>query len=73
MITELGNKVQESKFIHDNQQRVVDQLENQKAAVSGVSLDEEMTSLIQYEQAYQAAARMVTTVDELMDTVLRMI
>lgn len=73
LITGIGNQVQEAKFIKDNQERIVEQLSNQQAAVSGVSLDEEMTNLIQYEQAYQAAARMVTTVDELMESVLRMI
>lgn len=73
VVTELGNQVQQAKFIKDNQARVIERLNNQKANVSGVSLDEEMTNLIKFEQAYQAAARMVGTVDELMDTVLRMV
>ena len=73
VVTELGNQVQQAKFIKDNQARVIERLNNQKATVSGVSLDEEMTNLIKFEQAYQAAARMVGTVDELMDTVLRMV
>ncbi|HDY75559.1 MAG TPA: flagellar hook-associated protein FlgK [Candidatus Marinimicrobia bacterium] len=73
LVTELGNKVQEAQFVRENQERIVEQLNNQKAAVSGVSLDEEMTNLIQYERAYQAAARMISTVDDLMDTVLRMV
>lgn len=73
VVTELGNQVQQAKFIKDNQARVIERLNNQKANVSGVSLDEEMANLIKFEQAYQAAARMVGTVDELMDTVLRMV
>ncbi len=73
IVTELGSKTLEAKFIRENQEKIVEQLSNQKAAVSGVSLDEEMTNLIQYEQAYQAAARMISTVDDLMETVLHMV
>ena len=70
IIADVGNRVQEAKFIHQNQDKIVQQLQIQRASVTGVSLDEEMTQLIQYEQAYEAAARMITTVDELMQTIL---
>ena len=70
IIADVGNRVQEAKFIHQNQDKIVQQLQIQRASVAGVSLDEEMTQLIQYEQAYEAAARMITTVDELMQTIL---
>jgi flagellar hook-associated protein 1 FlgK len=49
------------------------QLENQREAVSGVSLDEEMINLIKFQNAYTAAAKMITTADEMMQTVLQMI
>ncbi|MBV1822342.1 hypothetical protein KUA25_30510, partial [Bacteroidales bacterium MSK.15.36] len=39
-------------------------------AVSGVSLDEEMTNLIQFQHAYQANAKLISTVDELLDVVV---
>ena len=39
-------------------------------ADSGVNLDEEMTNMLQYQRAYQAAARVVTTVDEILDTLV---
>ncbi len=45
-------------------------MENQKASVSGVSLDEEMTNLIQFQHAYQANAKMISTIDELLDVVI---
>ena len=44
---------------------VVQQLQNQQASVSGVSLDEEATNLMKYQQAYEAAARVVSVVDDL--------
>ena len=72
IISDVGSKVQESKFIRQNQQKIVEQLNINKASMTGVSLDEEMTQLIQYEQAYEAAAKMISTVDELMQTILSM-
>jgi flagellar hook-associated protein 1 FlgK len=41
------------------------QLTNQQSAISGVSIDEETTNLIRYQQAYEAAARIVSTVQAL--------
>jgi flagellar hook-associated protein 1 FlgK len=48
------------------------QLTDQRSTVSGVSLDEETTNMIQYQRAYEAAARVVTTVDSMMQTLLNM-
>ena len=41
-------------------------------SVSGVSIDEEMTDLVRFQKAYQASARIITTVDQMLDTVLNM-
>ncbi|HEY0794401.1 MAG TPA: flagellar hook-associated protein FlgK [Acidisarcina sp.] len=48
------------------------QLTNQRNAVSGVSVDEESTNLIRYQQAYEAAARVITTVQTLIGVTLAM-
>ncbi len=61
---------QEAITISSNQETILGNLEEQKSAVSGVSLDEEMTSLIQYQHAYQANAKMISTIDELLDVVI---
>jgi len=50
----------------------LNQLNNQLGSISGVNLDEETTNLMNYQRAYQAAARVVTTVDELTQSVLDM-
>jgi flagellar hook-associated protein 1 FlgK len=47
-------------------------LQQQRDAVSGVSLDEEMTNLTKYQKAFEASARLVTTIDQMLDTVLNM-
>jgi len=49
---------------------VVTQLKNQQSSVSGVSLDEEAANLMKYQQAYQAAAEVVSAVDNLTDFVI---
>jgi flagellar hook-associated protein 1 FlgK len=48
------------------------QVTDQRGAVSGVSLDEETTNMIRYQRAYQAAARVITTVNSMYDTLLSM-
>jgi len=72
-VGQIGSKVQESEFLSRSAEMIVQNLQNQRDSVSGVSLDEEITNLIKHEQAYQAAARMVSTVDEMMQTVLNML
>ncbi|MEM8872730.1 MAG: flagellar hook-associated protein FlgK [Planctomycetota bacterium] len=48
-------------------------LQAQREALSGVSLDEEATNLLRYQQAYQAAARVIAVVDELMDSLIAIV
>lgn len=57
----------------DTQTRVVENLENRRAEVSGVSLDEEVTSLIRLQAAYQANARVISTMDRLLQDVVNLI
>ena len=45
-------------------------LASQRDSIGGVSLDEEMTNLVQFQKAYAASAHLITTVDEMLQTVL---
>jgi len=47
-------------------------LVRQRDSYSGVSLDEEMTDLIKYQKAFEASARLVSLVDEMLDVVISM-
>jgi len=49
------------------------QLTNQQSSVSGVSIDEETTNLIRYQTAYEAAARIVSTIQALSDVTINMV
>jgi flagellar hook-associated protein 1 FlgK len=53
-----------------NQSVLVNQLAQQRESTSGVSLDEEATNLLQYQRAYEAAARVVTINDAMLDTLI---
>jgi flagellar hook-associated protein 1 FlgK len=53
-----------------NQGVLVTHLERQRQEVSGVSIDEEATHLIQYQRAYQAAARVISVMDSMLDTLI---
>lgn len=52
------------------QQSLVASIEEQRQSVSGVSLDEEMTNLMQYQHSYAAAARMITAIDQMLDVLI---
>ena len=73
LVTEIGSDLADASFLRYSQELITQQLKNQRDEISGVSLDEEMTKLVQYEQAYQAAARIIKTVDEMIKTVLNLI
>ena len=51
-------------------QAVLTAVSNQRQSVSGVSLDEEMTNLIQFQQAYQASARVMNAIDSALSTLI---
>ena len=51
---------------------VVEQLTQQRDTISGVSIDEEMIKLIAFQQAYTAASKLITTVDEMLVTLMGM-
>ena len=51
---------------------VMQMLDTQRSSVSGVSLDEEMTNLMQFQKAYEASAQLITTVNSMLQTVIAM-
>lgn len=68
--TMLGMQVAQATQRSQTAALVMAQADKQRQSVSGVSLDDEMTKMIQFQQAYNAAARIMTTVDEMLDTVV---
>jgi len=73
LVATVGSQTQEAGFLSSNYGLTVDKLELDRQSVSGVSLDEEMTNLIEAQQAFTAASRVVSTVDEMTNTILNMV
>jgi flagellar hook-associated protein 1 FlgK len=69
-VSTIGVLASTAKGQANNQQVLVNQLQNQRQQSAGVSLDEEATHLIQYQRAYQAAARVISVVDSMLDTLI---
>lgn len=70
LISKLGVDSQEATRAADSQAFMVSQLDERRQMTSSVSLDEEMTKMIQYLHAFNAASRMITAVDEMLNTVI---
>ncbi len=71
-ISNIGSQALSASERRSTEEGVVNLLEERRQSVSGVSMDEEMANLIKVQKSYEAAAKLVTTVDEMMQTILDM-
>ncbi|RXT04477.1 flagellar hook-associated protein FlgK [Ammoniphilus sp. CFH 90114] len=69
-IVKLGVEKQESEMFMDNADLTVRATEVRRQSISGVSLDEEMTEMVKYQHAYNAASRAISTIDEMLDKLI---
>jgi flagellar hook-associated protein 1 len=69
-IATLGVESQTAQSQSTNQQVLITNLNTQRQQTSGVSLDEETVNLMQYQKAFQAAARVITVMDSMLDTLV---
>jgi flagellar hook-associated protein 1 FlgK len=70
LVGKIGTASSQAISMAGNQQLVVDQLQQRVQQTSGVSLDEEATDMIRFQHAYQAAARVITAMDEMLNTLI---
>ena len=73
LVSKVGGDLQSADVYFNHQSSMVVQLENRRESISGVSLDEEMINLIKFQTAYDAAAKLISTADELLQTVLNLV
>jgi flagellar hook-associated protein 1 len=66
----VGSRVSGAQNEQANLQTTLTAIGNQRQSISGVSLDEEMTNLISYQRGYQASARTLTVMDEMLETLI---
>ena len=67
IVSKVGSQAQGLKVAADNQLNLVTALQNQRDRVSGVDLDEEAASLMNYQRGYQASARFISVINDLTD------
>jgi len=72
-ISDIANDIQVSQQDSDTYGLVLSQLQQQKMQYSGVSTDEEMMNVMKYQKSYDAAAKLIKTADELLDTLMNMV
>ncbi len=70
MIVNLGSLARTANSRLAIQTQVADQIDGARDAAAGVNLDEEMVNLLSYQRGYEAAARVMTTVDATLDTLI---
>ncbi|MEW6243579.1 MAG: flagellar hook-associated protein FlgK [Bacillota bacterium] len=69
-IAGIGVLSQEAKRLSENQMLLVEQIEYQRESISGVSLDEEVAELLKYQHAFNAAARVINSFDEMLEVII---
>lgn len=72
IVGNVGINANRANSEYESQKGIVDQLKNIRESISGVSLDEETTKMIEYQKSFDASARLIRTADQMMDTVLNL-
>lgn len=69
-IGKLGVDSQQAERMKNNSEVLRQSVEERRQSVSSVSLDEEMTNMIKFQHAYNASARLITAIDEMLDKII---
>ena len=72
LIARVGSKGEEAGDRVSNQETLLKNLANLRESISGVNLDEEMANMIAFQHGYNATARVVTTFDKMLETIIQM-
>lgn len=72
MLADVGLKIQTNQTEKTHQDNLLAQFKDIRDSISSVNIDEEVTDLVQYQKGYEASAKFITTIDEMMETVIRM-
>ena len=69
-MADLGVQGREAQRLEFNMNAIYENMTEQAEAVAGVSLDDEMLSMVQYQHSYNAAAQVLSVIDEMLDTLI---
>ena len=71
LMSQVGIRVQGAQFAAEVSTSIADNIERDRTAVAGVNLDEEAAKLLQFQQSYQAAAKMMQVAQNMFDTLMQ--
>jgi flagellar hook-associated protein 1 FlgK len=69
-VTRIGGDLKNAMRGEANANVLLNSIEDRRQSTSGVSMDEEMTNLVRYQRGYQASARTMSTMDQMLDTLI---
>jgi flagellar hook-associated protein 1 FlgK len=72
MVYRVGTSVANATAEQDASNQILQQLQDQRSSISGVSMDEEASNMVLYERAYEAAARVISTIADMTDTAIQL-
>jgi len=73
LMAQIGVRAQSANFTAEVSSKLAATLEQDRSAVSGVNLDEEAARLLQYQQAYQASAKVIQVAQSIFDTLIQVV
>lgn len=73
IVSDVGLMSRTSSDNENLQQMILNHLESQRDAISGVSIDEEMLNMVKYQKMFEASAKLIQTVNEMIDAILSMV
>ena len=72
-VSSLATEIDQATAQTDTFASILDQISAQTESISGVNMDEEMTDLMRYQRSYQAAARVLTIMDQVTEDIINMV
>jgi len=70
LVATVGGDTANAEFLYQYNKSLADDLNERQNSLAGVNLDEEMSNLIKYQNSYRAAAKLISTADQMLQTVL---
>ncbi|MEE9128183.1 MAG: flagellar basal body rod C-terminal domain-containing protein, partial [Planctomycetota bacterium] len=72
IVGDVGFQAAGAETILEAEDQLLAALEDERQSVSGVNLDEEMINLVQYQQAFQAASRLINVINDMTTTIINL-
>lgn len=73
VVSDVGQQMQAAQAASDFQTSLLSQVQERRESLSGVNIDEEVTNLIQFQRAFQAASRLISVGDEMYQSLINMV